>query len=555
MSNNKFKTVPVYNNIHFLPFPGKVSQLVENNNSLKQALNRLEGGTQDTIRSWFYEHKDPDWILSQVRTELIGMKDLKVIADWDLAKSAKYAPQGGSAPLKDRLNGLEEYFLHLQRPSIIDDVSWKQAKKTCIRQLRQRFGRWGFTPLTPEQVVDQALGSDKYSTNSGYPLFMKRKKEEAIEQALATASISIDEEFPFVLGTRATMGKTGVDARNIFMAPMAVNVYGQRFALVIQDLLRKMSTDIFEYQQRFTLAEFFLPWEGWETVQKCISQRWGLGIKFGADYTKMDQHFNVWHALECFDVISTLIKREYWDEMKESITYTFTAPVITNLGYIRQLHALLSGSEWTNLLETVWNWIFVHYLEIKYHLQFEMAQGIGDDQLWIIGNIKPGKKSEDWLTETVIKEFEYAGLPGNSDKQEVSWTETGFLQRLMTSEWYGFSGKMPAAGVYSLIRNVTSQVYPEKYHNDKNWDSDMFALRVIMIAENCVQHPLFRWYVEFCAKSNDNVLDFIRKGQTHALEVQEKAREIGGFLPTYNQEKQNKSITDFETYKLMVEMI
>lgn len=552
-SKRNHKTQSVSKTINFKPFPAEVSYLAENNNGLKQALNRLEGGTKDTPRSWFYEHEDPIWILNQVRAKLIGMKDLKIISDWDLSKSDKYAPQGGSAPLSERMGTLEEYFLHLTRPTILNDICWKHAKTRCIQAMNIKRK---LHPLTPEQVVKRGIGEDKYNTNSGYPLFIKRKDKVAIEQALSVASNTVyNLEYPFTLGTRATMGKTGKEARNIFMAPMAVNISGQCYAHPIQDYLTEMSVSSIQRRNSRPTTEFFVPWKGWEEVQNVTSQRWGLGIKFGADYTKMDQHFNLWHALECYDILKMLFKREEWDGLKSAITYPFTAPVITNLGYIDQAHALLSGSEWTNLLETVWNWIFVNYLCIKYHLAFNMAMGIGDDQLWIIGNIKPGEKSQNWLTETVIREFEAAGLPGNPSKQEVSWTETGFLQRLMTSEWFGLNGDVPAAGVYPLIRNVTSQVYPEKYHNSNLWDSDMFALRVIMIAENSCQHPLFPWYVEFCAKSNENVLDFVRKGVKFAKETQDRARGISGFLPTYNQEKQDKSIEDFETYKLMREMI
>jgi hypothetical protein len=176
--------------------------------------------------------------------------------------------------------------------------------------------------------------------------------------------------------------------------------------------------------------------------------------------------------------------------------------------------------------------------------------GIGDDQLWFLeGNWND--KNIKWITNIVVEEFDKAGLPGNAEKQEVSLTKTTFLQRLCTSQWNGSQSDVVAAGVYSLVRNLTSQVFPERYHNEKDWDKYMFALRVIMIAENCNQHPLFAWYVKFCLNSNENVKEFVQLKDAVICRIQERAKKISNFLPTYNQEKQDQNILTFDTLKIM----
>jgi len=525
--------------VNFEKFPDSIQEVIRTNNGLKQALKRLETGSPDTPRSWFYETKKPSWILDSIEQRLKSMKDLKMISEFDLSKSGKFGPQGGSAPLKDRLETFQEYFMHLDSPEIIKDPVWAKAKLLAIK--RCGFNETGL-PAASKAVIARGVSEDKYNTNSGYPLYKKRKSEEAKQEAESDASSAIAKKFPCTLGTRATMGKTGVDARNIFMASMAVNVQGQRFQQPLQDYLRSKHLD------------FFLPWEGWDHVQLNISKHWDDGLKFGADYTKMDQHFNVWHGREVGDVIKHFFKREYWSELSETIEYVFSVPIITNLGYVNCQHAMPSGSEWTNFLETMWNYIFVIYLELKYHLDFVTAMGIGDDQLWILRG-EWNSRSINWIVDMVMKEFERAGLPGNKDKQEVSMTKTGFLQRFMCSEWNGPDNSIRAAGVYSLIRNVTSQVYPERYHNEKEWDSSMFALRVIMIAENCCNHPEFKWYVQdFIAKANPNILEWVRKSDAELTETQRRAKNIASFLPTYNQEKQDMSILDFKTVKLLREL-
>lgn len=525
--------------IKFKQFPADVQETIESVNGLKQALNRLETGSQDTPRSWFFEDKDPADVLAQVTQKLNGSKDLREISDYDLSKVDKFGPQGGAAPLKERLETFEEYFLHLDSPKIVNDPIFKKAKKLAIQRLK--FNEAG-VPLTLKAVIDRGMGDQKYNTNSGYPLYCKRKSDVAIENVLSVGFNAIIERYPCTLGSRATMGKTGTKARHIFMASMPVNCCGQRYAIPLQDYIRSRH------------EQFFAPWEGWTEVQKLVSEHWDKGLKFGADYTKMDQHFNLHHALQCFDVIKHYFRKAYWDELETTIRYVFEVPILTNLGYVDQAHAMPSGSEWTNFLETMWNYIFTIYLELKYHLEFVCKMGIGDDQLYILAG-KWTPKAIKWITDIVVSEFDYSGLPGNPEKQEVGDAATSFLQRFMCSEWDGNDDDTRAAGVYSLVRNLTSQIYPERYHNDKEWDKRMFALRCIMIAENANQHPLFKWYIQnIVAKANPNILEFCRESEQQAMANWQRAKNIANFLPTYNQEKQDSAITEFDSYKLLREL-
>nr|AVX53262.1 RNA-dependent RNA polymerase [Marmot picobirnavirus] len=549
--------------IRFKRLPDYVDDVAATNNSLRQALKRLSEGTDDTPRSWFYEDKPAEWIIQQVSAELDAMRELNNIAEWDLSKSDKFAPQGGSAPLIDRLSSFEEYFQHLERPQIVRDSKWREAKATTAKFLG--FNQSG-TPLSLEQVAIRGMHENKYFTNSGFPDYTKRKNPQTMHNAITAAENGEYLKYPFTLGTRATMGKTHEEARNIFMAPMATNLAGQRFVLPVMDYLRTVRLRKRNLQGSSGLngfRYFFTPWEGWEKCQQVISRNWDKGLKFGADYSKMDQHFNIYHALEVFDVIKFYFQRQYWEDLRMNIMHVFHAPVITNLGYVDQDHAMPSGSEWTNFLETVWNLIFNVYMYIKYHLGYDSAMGIGDDQLFILSDWNVGRpdskrteKRLEGITNLYISQFEYAGLPGNAEKQEVGFEETGFLQRLLASDWSGLDGKTRAAGVYSLIRNTTSQVYPERYYNAAEWTSDMFALRVIMIAENANQHPLFKWYVQsFIANANKNILEFVRKRDSEIKAVESQAKRIAGFIPTYNQEKQDQSILSFDCFKLLRELV
>nr|QXV86726.1 MAG: RNA-dependent RNA-polymerase [Picobirnavirus sp.] len=526
--------------IIFKQFSAELDDLRCHNNSFRQSLNRLEHGSASTPRTWFYETKSPEWILETLQNRLDGMKDLRNIADWDLGKSPKFAYQGRSAPLVDRLDLLDEYFEHLSSPLLIKDPIWKKAKLEAIRRLK--FNESG-SPYTSEQVVARGLKENKLNTSSGFPLWRKRNSGEAIAEAIADESIAIKKRFPYVLGVRASMGKIGTEARSIFMAPMALNVHGQRFLYPVQDYIRSLNMD------------FFAPWEGWDEQQTLISNLWTTDVlKFGTDYSKMDQHFNKYHAAEVYDVVKHFFSKKWWNELEQSIQYIFVAPIITNLGLIDQEHSMPSGSEWTNFLETVWDYIQTIYLELKYHLKFRMRSGIGDDQLLLVEGITT-KRGRQWLLDTIIEVFEAGGTPGNKDKQEEGFNDTTFLQRYLSNDWRGYDGQHRATGVYSLIRNATSQVFPEFYHNEDAWGWEQFALRAIQIGENTWGHPEFHWYVsEFMARANENILRFVRQTDSKIREDVKNSRKIANFLPTYNQAKIDKPIFEYEVFKLLREI-
>jgi uncharacterized protein YukE len=556
--------------VKFNKMPSEVQSKIDASDSARKLLSRLQKGTPDTERTWFYENEDPETILSSVVAALEAMTDWPKISSWDLSKVEKFQPQGKAAPFKDRLEKFDEYFIHLDPPSIFRSEAWKKAKKRVVQMLG--LNRTG-NPLSIDEVIGRGISESKYSTNSGYPLFRRRKSEEALAECRADYRRAITDAFPFTVGSRAQMGKVGVDARFIFMAPMAVNAEGQRFSIPFQEYLTKRAEKMLRkvetspdasdlYAQRLL---FFTPWLGWDKVQKVISEYWGgdTNLRFGADYTKMDQHFNKYHALEAFDVIKEYFQRQWWPELKQCILYPFTAPIITSEGYVEQEHALLSGSEWTNLLETVFNFILCEYLltddVIGPELVAIVPMGIGDDQLWLLtyrADLTFDEVRTDILND-VIDTFEKVGLPGNPTKQDgVEDQDTSaFLQRKIWTEYNGPEGNIPHAGVYPLVRNLTSQVFPERYFNAKEYGWEAFAIRVIMIAENCCTHPLFDWYVAFIARANKNILRFVRLTDSEVDHYWEEVKNIAGFRPTYNQEKQDRPLREFETFRRLRKLI
>jgi len=536
--------------VKFLQFPEDVQHVYDNTLGCRQALSNLAHGRPSTPRSWFYEHKSPEWIKHQVEHALKSMKDLKELSEWDLAFMTKWGPQGEAAPLADRLDGFDEYFTHISSPEIVKDPIFKKAQHEVIKLLG--FNETG-TPISVDSVVKTGLAGDKYNTNSAYQLYIRKKNPVAIAQAKKDSSSCIRSKFPNTPGTRATPGKTGINARNIFMTAMAVVVNGQRFQQPLQEYIRSKG------------IEYFAPWEGFDHVQSIASSFDDRTWKLSADYDKMDQHFNKHHGKACFDVIKHYFKRKYWDELEEIIDYVFTQPILTNLGYIDQDHALVSGSEWTNFLETIWNLIFWTYMVLKYHVKIRHAMGIGDDQIVEFADSESWtvKQADAWL-DIVIKEYDYAGTPGNKDKNLFSRDIFDFCQRRAFKDWFGYDKKTKWALVYRMSRCAEMNSWPETFHHEKMeedgkkvniYNKYTFAQQVIMRSENMIQHPLFEsFWIPFIWFSNANVREFVALKDSEVLREQARARKITSLYPTYNQEKADKPMLEFLTFKLLRKM-
>lgn len=515
-------------------FPARLNESIAESFNFQQALKRLKEGKNQTPRSWVYEHEEPEWILStwldSLNSNVDG--DLSEIADWDSSKSSKFAPQGAVAPFEERQHTLSEYWAHLASPSKFSEPDWAKAKAIVVRSMG--FNRSG-VPRPVDAVIQNGLSNDKYNTSSGDPLFKKRKTPEAISQARQAALDGTWSQYYPVLGSRASMGKTGSEARWIFMFPMSVNLKEQTFQQPLQDYIREKH------------VTFFTPWEGYDKVQEVLSDDQNQGkLFFGCDYSKMDQHFNYHHALQCFDVIKEYFRPEFWDDLHSSIHYTFHCPVVAPDYLILGPHAMPSGSGWTNFLETVFNYILVAYMRLHYGLKIsDNSMGIGDDQIWFIDF--HGKEQK--LTNLIVSQFKECGLDANPEKQEVSRDIISFLQRRSYSDWSPDGIKY--AGVYPTVRALTSEVYPEFYHNEDEWTKNTFALRCLMILENCANHPAFEQFCLFIAKGNSNIPEFCLSDDANILLTRHQSKKIANFLPTYNQAKIDENPLHFKSLRII----
>lgn len=557
-----------------------------------QFLVNLAHQQDPTPRAKWYESQSPDNIITQVRSMLASLSTqgslMKEIADDDLKAESKLGPQGGHPSISELIPKLKEYWgiyegtvnpsnpigpqgrgadlgndrgssLQNRKPNLqlqaetFTSREWKQAKQRVIKRLKLHRR---LRPMSYLNVVKTMQKDNKLTTNCGFVpgcSFRRRNNEEVIKRVLQLQSNDGWKQ-PAILGERSTRGKS----RFIFMTSMATNVHGAAYSLVLQEHIRSLKLDTFS------------AWEGNQHTKRAVTRimtghsvyasRQSLGQEsltrgqdaqelnhtiLSSDFTGMDQRFNRACMLEALDVIKEGFQSRYHADLSNIINYIADTPVIFALedGSLRETdkeHSLISGSEWTNLIETLFDnimWEFVHS-------QDYLCQG--DD----CAALSPWR-----LADTAPKFSELAsqlGMTANTEKQGVSDRKAHYLQRYYYKEYMveDAPGEFTLGGVYPLFLAVNSLMYPERFHSPSKWNKHMETIRNLMICENTCDHPLFKRFAEFVGRGDKYLKDFLQLSRKQLLKLESEARSIPGFIPSYNQESNSKRLYEFKTFKV-----
>jgi hypothetical protein len=215
-------------------------------------------------------------------------------------------------------------------------------------------------------------------------------------------------------------------------------------------------------------------------------------------------------------------------------------------------HGVSSGSNWTNFIETVYDMIISEYVTLTSKTAISKPisglYAIGDDMAWLASTGFP--TSEPTFQEYLENVGLAFGQVIKADKTTAEADRVKTLQRLFQRGYRRSDGM--CKGVYPTIRALKSSIYPERYHHD--WSSDMFCARQYMILENCVDHPLFKDFVEFIVRGNVHLIPFAHKDSKRLDAITRQARSIPGLNPTYNQEKRDSSLANFESIAVAREL-
>lgn len=515
---------------------------VQKNNGLSRYLANLAVGRPMTPRSWLYEQYDPDVVLKNWLKSLDSLKNgtpnEQLVYQFDTSQLKKWGPQGLIPPIGKLMDIVLEgfSFAGTPKPALFSTPQWQQAKKNFIDKFIFKSGfSKRLRPASYESVVDDMSARDTLSSNSGWPLFAKRKAPDTLQSSIKDAQSGKWEEYPAIALFRNYNNKL----RLVWMYPMSANLVEASFTQPLKQVFQKAN------------LEFLSPWAGFDTVRTKITEYYGQGESLSAtDFTSTDAHFLQSATLEVFDCIKEAFQHQYHDSLLKSLLRMHSIPlVIGSDGKVTGLHGVSSGSNWTNDVETYFDAIWAEYLAIIGVSKPGMA--IGDDMLHRSAEYNPA------LSQTLEDEAKLLNMIVKAEKATNEPNYVKFLQRLIIRDYktdHNDTTGSKLRGVYSTIRALKSSVYPEKFHNPKDWNSDMFCVRQIMILENCVDHPLFKEFVAFVAHGQKDLIPFAKKGANEINELQAKSHSLPALNPTYNQEKRDSKMSTFESIKLMASM-
>lgn len=528
------------------PIPKEMLDVISRNDNLQRYLESLLSEKPHTKRSWLFDGEygnkliEPEELKSQWEEHLAqlqkGNEFEQVIFQFDTSSFDKWGPQGGHAPIADLMDEVvlpsfqpPEMSLH---PAAFASKEWEEAVNTVIKKYLSA-GIRNLYPRAYERVVDDMRARDTLESNSGWPDYARRNIPEVKARAVADAKSGEWKKYPAILLIRYYRKK----ARGVWMFPMATNIVEGSWFQPLNDAIAHSR-----------LADtFFSPWKGFEQVRDVVSFAYGHGQFVGAsDFSSTDMHFQWAASQEVLKVLQALFKPQFADALGESIQHMHKIPLLVGpKDMLVGDHGVSSGSNWTNFIETIFDDIVCTYYFIL-HRAVRGLYAIGDDMAWVT--------NQDWgdFTKTLEAVGVSVGQVIKAEKTTAEPNKVKTLQRLFQRNYRRADGKLRA--VYPTGRALNSSVYPERFHNSKSWDDDMFCARQFMILENCVDHPLFEEFVSFICKGNWHLIPFAKKGARDLDAIQRRAKLIPGLNPTYNQEKRDQSLSSFASIRVAAQL-
>lgn len=506
-----------------IPVSRTIREKIAANHNLSQYLDNLHRGRPATPRSWLYEKEDAESVLQRwiplMRTANKRSPYGRQFDQFDLNQVKKFGPQGSVPPISSK--EVQDVLEPLFSPSEFDKQSaLSRFLPDALEFSKELFGSQfrRERPKRFESVVDDMRARDTLTTNSGFPRFAKRRvvRSEEIQDALTGSAY----EYPAIILFRHYNAKL----RPVWMYPMSMNLIEFSFSQPIQEALLNSPLT--------WVRDYLSPWKGFEDVKHTLTNQWHSRRNIcGGDTTAMDAHMRPAQLFLVFTIVSQLFQKKYWKELYRCLMHVNDIPLLVSKSSALQgIHGLASGSGWTQLSETVLQLFMAWMLKTR-------GQGIGDDFYWIV----------NMTADQLVSYLGKFGLPANAAKQSVSEVEFSFLQRLFIKGFSSAESDKVVGAYYPTVRALNSMLNPEKFHNPRDWNSDMFCVRNYMILENCVDNPCFEQFVNFVVHGHKDMIPFAKKTDAELDAALAASRLVPGLNPSYNQEKRSKPLYSFRS--------
>nr|UDL14458.1 MAG: putative RNA-dependent RNA polymerase [Picobirnavirus sp.] len=524
----------------------KQLEIIAHNNGMQRYLRSLLEGRSATPRSWLYEDQSAENVqknwLAKLDSLQVGTTFEQGVYQFDTSQLSKWGPQGEIAPIGSLLKEVVlPSFEDHGKPEAFSSSEWTSAKLRVWETLAAHK-IFALRPASYESVVDDMRARDVLESNSGWPLFTRRNKSEVKAASVADAESGAWREYPAIALFRNYRQKT----RLVWMFPMSANLVEGSY---YQPLYAALASKNFS---------FLSPWHGFSQVRSVVTKSYGEGDVIAAsDFSSTDAHFQRYATEEVADVLELCFQPQYRGGLRESLLHMHSIPLV--IGPDRMItgeHGVSSGSNWTNFVETIFDWIFSWYVTFKDDPSFNHGKNIYSSRQRIGGLYAIGDDMSWWMDNydaAFAKRLEaYGKQVGQVIKAEKTTNDEDkvkSLQRLFQRGYMTQDGK-EVRGVYSTIRALNSSLYPERFHRPKDWNADMFCIRQFMILENCVDHPLFEEFVRFVCTGNRHLPEFARKSAGYQEQALRKSKLLPGLNTTYNQEKRDSKLSSFDSIRI-----
>lgn len=450
------------------------------NPGLRAYFKRTELGNSDDYRPPFWKGKTREEVLSEWQKvfDTLGVKEkYPGLYDFEMDMKSKVGPMSIQLPLDKRFDSIDSYFTERHseplRQEAIDAASSFFSKAGGIR-LR-----------SPQNVINNM----RLSTNSGAPLFTKRRRVAPIEveAIIKYPNVHIkgkDYKLAATLGWRGQEGgikDDDVKQRVIWMMPFSLNIKELQFY-----------QPAIEAVQKLNLIPAYVSMDAVDKEVTLLFDSKGVNDDVVCtDFSKFDQHFNADMQLAAKQIINKLgTNIESW--LEDIYPIKFKLPLVCSEDIIFEGdHGMGSGSGGTNFDECL------SHKALQFEAALEQGQSLnphsmayGDDGILTYPNIK---------VDDVIRTYTRHGQEMNPDKQYVSKHDCVVLRRWHSTS-YRENGIM--VGVYATFRALGRLLAQERFYDPEEWGPEQVTLRAWSILENCNHSPYFEQFVDFVMKGD-----------------------------------------------------
>lgn len=291
---------------------------------------------------------------------------------------------------------------YVNKPTLsVDEWTYKCAFELTMRA----FGKRGDTlaPLTEQSELTRAVKLEKAS---GAPEFTS--KRESLERDLQRAEAIIDDQRapdPCVAFHRVQHGTEGPKVRLVWGFPLSMTLVESRFARPLIQWFQHNRTPMAFGFHRHELAARLLR----------VSNS---GVRFGLDFSGFDSSIHPRLIDDAFRILRTHFDLdERMDKAWRKVVWYFIhTPILMPDGFVYQKHhGVPSGSYFTQLVDSVVNFLAIQYASIKV-----FGKPIEEGKLMVLGDDSVFGVDRYLRLEGLKSLFSDLGLKMNVEKSDVS---------------------------------------------------------------------------------------------------------------------------------------